>query len=148
MDCSMPGFLALHYLQELAQTHVHWVIDAIQPSVAPFSTCFQVFPEPRSFLMNQLSSSGGQRIGQLQHLPLKWYSGLISSRINWFDLLAVQETLKSLLQEHSSQFKIMNSSVLSLLYGTHLWYTSINEYWKKNSFDYMNICWQCNVSAF
>ena len=76
--------------------------------------------------------------------PSNEYSRLISFRIDWFDLLAVQGTLKSLLQHHSS--KSISSSVLSLLYGPTL--TSIPDYWKNHSFDYMDLCWQSIVSAF
>ena len=98
MDCSMPGFPELHHLLEPAQTHVQWVGDAIQPSrpLIPFSFCLQHFPT--SFLMSQMFTSGGQSIGAsalASGLPI--YSGLISFRIDWFDLLAVQGTLKSLL---------------------------------------------------
>ena len=62
MDLSTPGFPVLHHLPELAQTHVHWVSDAIQPSrpVIPFSSCLQSFPAPGPFLMSQLFTSGGQ----------------------------------------------------------------------------------------
>ena len=65
MDCSMPGFPVLHYLPELAQTHVHCVSDAIQPShpVTPFSSCPQSFPASGSFPMSWLFASGGQSIG-------------------------------------------------------------------------------------
>ena len=69
--------------------------------------------------------------------PSKEYSGLISFRIDWFDLLVVQETLKSLLQH---QFKSINYSVLSFLYGPTL--TSIHDYWKNHSFDYRDLCQQ------
>ena len=67
MDCSMPGFLVLHYLPEFAQTHVHWVDDAIQPS-HPLSfpslpSCPQSFPASGSSHMNQFFRSGGQSIG-------------------------------------------------------------------------------------
>ena len=72
--------------------------------------------------------------------PSNEYSGLISFRIDCFDL-AVQGTLKILLQH---QFKSINSSVL--LFGPTL--TSIHDYWKNHSFDYMDLCWQSNVSAF
>ena len=65
------------------------------------------------------------------------YSGLISFRIDWFDLLAVQGTLKSLLQHHT--FESINSLALSLLYGPTL--TSIHDYWKNHSFDYTDLCW-------
>ena len=65
MDCSMPGFDVHHQLLELAQTHIHRVSDAIQPSssVIPFSSCLQSFPASGSFQMSQLFASGGQSIG-------------------------------------------------------------------------------------
>ena len=75
--------------------------------------------------------------------PSNEYSGLISFRIGWFDLLAVQGTLRSLLQY--LQFKSINS-VLNLLYSPTL--TFIQDYWKNHSFDYMDFCWQSDVSAF
>ena len=75
--------------------------------------------------------------------PSNEYSGLISFRIDWFDLLTVQGTLKSLLQH---QFEITNSSVLSPLYGPTL--TPVHDYWKNYSFDYMKFCRQSDVSAF
>ena len=72
------------------------------------------------------------------------YSGLISFRIDWLDLLAVQETLKRLLQHHS--LKASNPLALSLLYGPTL--RSIHDYWKNYSFDYMDLCWQSDVLLF
>ena len=72
------------------------------------------------------------------------YSGLISFRIDWFDRLAVQRTLKSLFP--IPQFKSINSSVLSLRYDPTL--TSVHDYWKKLSFDDMDLCQQSDVSAF
>ena len=65
MDCSMPGSPVLYYLQEFAQTHVHWVGDAIQPShpLIPFSSCLQSFPASRSFPMSQYFGSGCQSFG-------------------------------------------------------------------------------------
>ena len=75
--------------------------------------------------------------------PSNEYSGLISFSIDWFDLLAVQGTLKRLLQD---QFKNINSSALSLLYGPT--FTSIHDNWKTSSFDFMDLCWQSDVSAF
>ena len=65
--------------------------------------------------------------------PSNEYSGLISFRMDWFDLLAVQETLKSLLQHHKS----INSLVLSFLYGPTR--TSVQDYWKNHSFDYTDL---------
>jgi len=72
----------------------------------------------------------------------KEYSGLISFRIDWFDFLAIQRTLKSLLRHHIS----IDSSVLSLLYGPTL--TSMHDYWKNHRFDYTDLCQQSDVSAF
>ena len=65
MDCSTPSFPVLHYLPEFAQTHDHWVGDAIQPfhSVIPFSSCSQSFPASESFPMSWLFTSNGQSIG-------------------------------------------------------------------------------------
>ena len=65
MDCSTPGFTVHHQLPEFAQTHVHWVGDAIQPPypVVPFSSCLQSFPASESFPESQFFTSGGQTIG-------------------------------------------------------------------------------------
>ena len=75
--------------------------------------------------------------------PSNEYSELISFRIDWFDLLAVQGTLKS---SPAPQFESINFSVLSLLYGPTL--TSIRDYWENHSFDYMDLCWESDVCAF
>ena len=75
--------------------------------------------------------------------PYKEYSGLISFRIDCFDVLAVQGIFKS---SWPSQFKSINSSVLSLLYGPT--FTSVHDYWKNHSFDYTDLCRQNDVSAF
>ena len=76
--------------------------------------------------------------------PSNKYSGLISFRIDWLDLLAVQGTLQE--SSLAPQFESINSSVLSLLYGPTL--TSAHDYWKDHSFDYMYFCWQSDISAF
>ena len=81
---------------------------------------------------------------QLQLSPSSGYSGLISFRINWFDLLAAQRTVKE--SSPTPQFESISSSMLILLYGPIL--TSVHDYWKNHSFDYTNLCWQSNVSAF
>ena len=75
--------------------------------------------------------------------PSNEYSGLISFRMDWLDLLVVQGTLKSLLQ---CQFKIINSSASSFLYSPTL--TSILDYWKNHSLNYTDLCWHSHVSAF
>ena len=62
MNCSTPPFPVLHYLLEFTQTHIHWVNDAIQPSVAPSSFCLQTFPASGFFPVSRLFVSGGQSI--------------------------------------------------------------------------------------
>ena len=125
MDCSMPGFSVLHHLLELVRTHVGWVNEAIQPS-HPLSS-----PSPPTFNLSQhqgLSNESALHIRWPKYWsfsfsirPSNEYSGLIAFRIDRFDLLEVQGTLKSLLQHHN-----LKASVLSLLYSPTL--TSIHDY--------------------
>ena len=133
MDCSMPGSLVLHHLPEFAQTHIHWVNDAIQPfhplSVVPFSSCLQSFPASGSFPVSQFFASGGQITGASAS-DSNEYSGLISFRMDWLDLLAVQDSQES---SPTPPFKSINSLMLSFLYGPTL--TSIHDHWKNHSFD-------------
>ena len=75
--------------------------------------------------------------------PSNEYPGLISSRMDWLDLLAVQYSQES---SPTLQFKSINSSVFSFLYSPTL--TSIHDHWKNHSLDEMDYCWQSNVSAF
>ena len=100
MDCSIPGFPVHHQLLELAQTHVHRVGNAIQPS-RPLSS-----PSP-AFSLSQHQGFSNESVFHIRW-PKYWsfsfsispsieYSGLISFRTDWFDLRAVQGTLKSLL---------------------------------------------------
>ena len=96
MDCSMQGFPVLHYFIEFAQTHVHWVGDAIQLS-HPLSS-----PAPPAFSLSQ------------NHGLFQWV-GLISFRMDWFYFLAVQGTLKSLLQHHNSKAPILWHSALFIV---------------------------------
>ena len=81
-----------------------WCHPTISSSVIPFSSCLQSFPASGSFPTSRLFTSGGQSIGaSASALVLPMYSGLISFRIDWFDLLTIQSTLKSLLQHYSSK---------------------------------------------
>ena len=110
MGCGMPGFPILHYLLDFAQTHVHWVGDAIQPS-HPLSS---PFPASGSFPMSYLFTSGSQSIGasaSASVLLMNIQGWLISFKIDWLYLRAVRGTLKSLLQ-----FQSINSLALSLIY--------------------------------
>ena len=100
-----------------------WCYPTISSSVIHFS-CLQSFQTSGSFPMSQPFTSGGQKYWSFSISPSDEDSGLISFRIDWFDLLIVQGTLKSLLQHHSS--KASNSSVLRLLYGltSHVYMTT------------------------
>ena len=111
---STPGLPVHHQLLEFSQIHVHRVSDAIQPShpLLPPSPCPQTFPASGSFRMSQLFTSGGQSVGvsaSASVLPMN-IQELISYRMNWLALLAVQGTLKSLLQHHSSKASILQPS--------------------------------------
>ena len=123
MDCSTPGFPVLRNLPEFAQTHNHRIGDAIQPSHAlssPFPPALNLSQHQGLFKWSALHI----------RLPKYWrfsfsispsyeYSGLISFRIDWFDILAVQETLKSLLQHHSSKASILLCSGFFMVHLSH-----------------------------
>ena len=119
LQCARPGIPVLHHLPELAQTHVHRVSDAIQPS-HPLSS-----PSPPPSVFSSIRVFPNESA-----LPITWpkyysfsfsispsneYSGLISFRIDWFHLLAVQGTLKSLLQHHSSKASVLHSSAFFMV---------------------------------
>ena len=114
IDCSRPGFPVNHQLPELAQTHVHRVGYAIQPSYP------LLFPSPPAFNLSQhqglfqwvsLLHQVAQVLEfQLQHQSFQWHSELISFKMDCFDFLAVQGTLESLLQHHSSKASILQCS--------------------------------------
>ena len=133
MDCSTPGFPVLHYLPELAQTHVHWVDDAIQPShpLVPFS-CLQFFPASGSFLMSQFFASGGQSIrasASASVLPMNiqyWFP------LGWTGWISLQSRGLSRVLSPTPPFKSINSSALSFLYSPTL--TSTHDHWKNHSF--------------
>ena len=105
-----------------------WCHPTVSSSVITFFSCLQSFPASGSLAMSQFFAKGGQSIGSFSCIihPSNEYSGLISFRMDWLDLLAVQRTLKSLLQHHSSKTSILQ--LLSFLYGPTL--TSIHDYWR------------------
>ena len=126
MGCSMPGFPVHHQLPKLTQTHVHRVGDAIQPS--PLLSSFS----PPAFNLSQhqgLLSESVLRIRWPKNgfsfsiSPSNEYSGMISSRMDWLDLLAVQGTLKSLLQCHSSEASILRCSAFFIVQLSHPYMT-------------------------
>ena len=132
----------LHSLPEFVQTHIHWVSDAIQPllllpSIFPSITVFSTelalcirWPKYWSF---SFSIS-----------PFNEYPGLTSFKIDWFDLLVVQGTLKSLLQPHSLKASILQHAAFFMTQLSHPYITP----GKNHSFDSMDLCQWGDVSAF
>ena len=125
MDCSTPGLPVHRQLLELAQTHVHWVGKAIQPS-HPLSS-----PSPPALNLSQHQGLF-KRVSSSHQWPKNWsfsfnislsneHPGLISFRMDWLDLLAVQGTLKSLLQHHSSKASILQHSAFFIVQLSHPW---------------------------
>ena len=144
IDCSTPGFPVLHYLPEFAQTHVCWVgcYSIISSSATLFSFCLQSFQHQGLFQRIDSSHQVAKVLElQLQHQSLNEYSELISLSIDWFDLLAVQGTLKSFLQHHSLKASILWHSAFFMEA-----LTSIHDYWKNYRFDYTDLCQQVMMS--
>ena len=137
VNCSTAGLLSITNSQSLPKP---MSIELVMPSshlilCHPLLLLPSIFPSTRVF-----SNESALRIRWPKYWsfsfsisPSNEYSGLISFRIDWLDLRAVQGTLKSLLQHHSSQFKSIDSSALSFLYGPTL--TSIHDQWKNHSLD-------------
>ena len=100
----------------------HWCHPTISLSVVPFSSRLQSFPESGSLPMSQFFTSGGKWSFSIS--PSNEYSGLISFRIDWFDLLAVQGTLKSLLQHHSSKASVLWQSAFFIVQLSHPYMTT------------------------
>ena len=128
MDCSTPGFPVLHHFLELAQTHVYWISDAIQPPhplSSPYPPAFSLSQHQGLFKwVSSLHQMAKVLELQLQHLSFNEYSGLISFRMDWLDLLAVQGTLKSLLQHHSSKASILQCSAFFMVQLSHPYMTT------------------------
>ena len=123
MDCSTPGFPVHHQLLELAQNHVHQVGDAIQPShlCSALLLLPSIFPSIRIFSSESVLCIRWPKYWSFSFSisPSNEYSGLISFRMDWLDLLAVQGTLKTLLQHHSSKASILRTQ-LSLWSNSHI----------------------------
>ena len=144
MDCNTPGFSVLYYLRVSSNSCPlsQQCYLTISSSAAHFSHCLQSFPA--SVFSNELALRiRWPKYWSFCTSPCNEYSGLISCRIDWFDLFVVHGTLKS---SPTPQFKSINSSALSLLHGPTL--TSTHDSWKIRSFDCTDLCWQSNVSAF
>ena len=135
MDCTTPGLPVHHQLLELTQTHVHWLGDAIQPSLSlssPSPSIFN-FPSIRVFSNESVLRIRWPKYWSFSYSisPSNEYSRLISFRMDWLDLLAVQETLKSLLQHHSSKASFSAQLSEHFLSNSHIQH----DYWKNHSFD-------------
>ena len=128
MNHSTPGFPVHHQLPEFTQTHVHWVGDVIQPPH------FLSSPSPPAFNLSQHQGLF-KWIISLQRCLKYWsfsfsispsneHPGLISFKMDWLDLLAVQGTLKSLLQHHSLKASILLCSVFFIVQHSHPYVTT------------------------
>ena len=128
MDCSMPGLPVHHQLPEFTQTHVHWVGDVIQsshPLLSPSPPVFNLSQHQGLFKWVSSSHQVAKDLEfQLSINPSNEYSGLISFRMDWLDPLAVQGTIKSLLQHHSSKASILQHSAFFIVQLSHPYMTT------------------------
>ena len=128
MDCNTPGFPVHHQLLELAQTHVHWVRFAINHVIfcRPLLLLPQIFPSIRVFSNESVLHIRWPKYWSFSFsiCPSNEYSGVISLRIDWLDLPAVQGTLKSLLQHHSSKASILQCSAFFIVQPSHPYMTT------------------------
>ena len=130
MDYSSPGF-PIHSLPEFTHTHVHWVSDAIQPShpllpTSPFALNLSQHQGLFQWVSSLYQVAKVLEL-QLSVSPSNEYSGLISFRIDWLDLLAVQGILKSLLQHRSLKEQVFGAQL-------SLWSTSPIHTWLLEKF--------------
>ena len=127
MNCSMSGLTVYHQLPEFTQTHVHLVSDDIQPShLCPLLLPPSIFPSIRVFSNKSVLRIRGPKYWSFSFsiCPSNEYSGLISFRMDWLDLPAVQGTLKSLLQHHSSKASIFWRSAFFIFQLSHPYMTT------------------------
>ena len=120
-----------------------WCHPTISSSVAPFSSCLQFFPASGSFPMSWLFTSSGQSIGASESvLPMNIQGWFLLNWLAWYPCCPRDSQESS----PASQFQGIKNSVLSLFYCSGL--TSVHDYWKNHIFDYMDLFWQSDVSAF
>ena len=129
MDCSRPGLPVHHQLPEIVQTHVHRVSDAIQPShplCCRFLLLPPIPPSIRVFTNESIFRIRWPKYWSFSFniCPSNEYSGLISFKMVWLDLLAVQGTLKGLLQHHSSKASILLRSAFFIVQLSHPYMTT------------------------
>ena len=152
MDCSLPGFPVLHHLLEFAQIHVHWVSDAIQPSHPLPSPLLLAsnFPSIRIFSNESALHSRWPKYWSfsLSLSPYNEYSGLTSFKMDWSDLLAVQGTLKSLLQRHSLKASVLWCSAFfmdQLPLVAQNSNKSMHDDWKSRDYTWVHLCGDSGV---
>ena len=128
MDCSTLGFPVHHHLLDLAHTHVHRVSDAILTFIlcCPLLLLPSIFTSTEDFSKESVLYIRWPKYWSFSFIisPSNEYSGLISFRMEWLDLLAVQGTLKSLLQHHSSKASILWHSVFFMVQLSHSYLTT------------------------
>ena len=146
MNYSTPSLHVLHQLLESTQTHVHWVSDAIQSShpSCPLLLLPSIFPSIRVF-----SNESALRIRWPKYWsfsfnisPSSEHPGLTCFRMDWLALIAVQGTLKSLLQHHSSKASILRCSAFFTVQLSHPYMTT------GKTIALNRLCWQSNISGF
>ena len=134
----------------LLKTHVHWYGDAIQPThpVLSLLLLLSIFPSIRVFSKESVLRIKWPKYWSFSFniRPSNEYSGLISFRIDWFDLLVIQGTLKCLCQHHSSKASILHWWAFFMVSLSHSYMTT--KPWKNRGFDWTDFCQQSNVSAF
>ena len=148
MNCSMPDFPVLYHFLEFAQL---MFIESVMPSnhlilCHPLLLLPSIFPSIKVFSNELALCVRWPKYWNFSFVisPFNEYSWLVSFRIDWFDLLAVQGTPKSLLQHHSSKASILHCSVFFMVQLSHLYTTT----GKDHSRDYMDLCWQSDVFGF
>ena len=143
MDCDIPASLSFTVLQSLLKLIS---IESVVPSnylilCHPILLLPSIFPNIKVFSNELALHIRRPKYWSFSISPSNEYSGLISFRIDWFDVLAGQGTLKSLLQHHSSKASILQHSAFFIVQLSH-------PYWKNHSFDYMDLCQQRRCLLF
>ena len=147
-DCSVPGFPVLQYLLQFAQTHIHWVVDAIQPShplslLSPFASSLSQYQG----LFQWVGSS--HQVAKVLELQLQHHLFQRVFKVDFLkDWLIWSPCCRRDSQEPSPtpEFKSINYSAFSLHCGPTL--TSIHDYWRYRRFGHADLCWQSDGSAF
>ena len=131
MECSITGSSVLHYLLDFAQIHVHWVglLKLVSTESVHFILCHplllpSIFPRIRVFSNESALCIRWPKYWSFSISPSTEYLGLISFRIDWFDLLAIQGTLESLFQHHNSKASILWCSAFFIVQLSHPYMTT------------------------